>query len=118
MQCSQNPRGTRVFIDLMVHKASSFLSPHRRACMGIGPGFPNARAVDLAAKVRHPQKEKDVERRKWTVGTSITTLAIAIALAVASIAAAKTISQQNSNVRCTSDEWLWVINQLQNSASA
>jgi hypothetical protein len=72
----------------------------------------------MAAKVMHPQKEIDVERRKWTVGTSLTTLAIAIALAVASIAAAKTISQQNSNVSCTSDEWLWVINQLQNSASA
>jgi len=47
----------------------------------------------MAAKVMHPQKEIDVERRKWTVGTSLTTLAIAIALAVASIAAAKTISQ-------------------------
>lgn len=62
-----------------------------------------------------------MERRKWTVWTSITTLSIAIALAVATISiASQNISQRNatSDVNCTSNEWLWVINQLQNSSSA
>jgi len=60
-----------------------------------------------------------VERRKWTVWASITTLSIAVALAVATISiASQNISQMNSDVRCDSNEWLWVINQLQNSSSA
>ena len=55
-----------------------------------------------------------MERRKWSVWTSVTTFAIAV-LVVASVVSAATISLRNNiaGTACTNDgEWLFILNGL------